>query len=195
MTAAPTLFLAVPLPSQVRSALAPRLSELAALGAGVHPVRSDGLHLTLRFLGRVDLARLDSVLAAAQEVTASGSPFALAFEGLGVFPSMRSARVVWASVGEGREQLERLADRLDGALLRQGWPAPARPFKAHCTLARVSERASPDARSRLARICQRPLEPAPLKMPAAALSLMESVPVADGPNRYLSRSEWRLGSG
>ncbi len=100
------------------------------------------IHLTLKFLGDVDSARLPEIYAATDDVAAAHPPLTLSLHGMGCFPNARQPRIVWAGVSEAGGQLEHLAEQLDSALGRLGWPRETRPFRAHLTLARVNEHAT-----------------------------------------------------
>ena len=68
------------------------------LGRSVRWVRSEGIHLTLKFMGDIQAEMAERVLAALPPVAARFSPFELSISGLGVFPNPRRPRVLWAGV-------------------------------------------------------------------------------------------------
>jgi len=100
-------------------------------------VGRDNAHLTLKFLGGVDAARLDAVAEALNGAAAGAGPFDLGVGGLGAFPSPARARVLWAGVDEGAAEAAALAGRVDEALAPLGFAREAREFSAHVTLGRV----------------------------------------------------------
>jgi RNA 2',3'-cyclic 3'-phosphodiesterase len=110
------------------------------LGDRVRWVRSENVHLTLKFLGDVREEVLESVRAALGEVCAAYAPFNVKLAGLGAFPSARRARILWASVGEGSEQLRSLATDLDAASAPLGFERERHPYTPHLTLGRVRGR-------------------------------------------------------
>jgi 2'-5' RNA ligase len=113
------------------------VERLRPLAGDVAWVGRDNLHLTLKFLGGVDAARLDAVTAALQDALAARPAFRLTLGGLGAFPSATRPRVLWAGVGEGAGAAVELADRVDGALVPLGFAREMRAFSAHVTLGRV----------------------------------------------------------
>jgi 2'-5' RNA ligase len=134
------LFIAVPLPdatSDEIEALVERVRAPGVPGGGrdVRWVRMDGLHLTLRFLGPT---LEPQVLAAREAVRGAdvGSAFEVEIEGAGAFPSLDRPRALWLDIVEGTTDLERVAARVDDALVAAGWPPSDRPFRPHLTLAR-----------------------------------------------------------
>ncbi|MBI4396688.1 MAG: RNA 2',3'-cyclic phosphodiesterase [Elusimicrobia bacterium] len=130
------LFVAVILPDSLREALLEVRRRMESRVPGVRWVSPGHFHLTLKFLGETpdeQAGRIQEALAQALKTTAS---FPVEMAGLGVFPSGKSPRVLWAGVREGRDALTRLAERVEGALELIGFPREARSFEAHLTLGR-----------------------------------------------------------
>lgn len=154
------------------------LELVAAAVPGGRTVRPDGLHITLRYLGPIEIEDPAPLLAELGAAVAAAGPFAVRVEGLGAFPSLRRPRAVWMGVTRGREQLVGL-----GRLL-----APTAPeIRPHCTLARVGSRLGADAVAALQELAGSPLPP--LEFHCEAAALFESRPAPRAPNRYR-----RLGS-
>jgi len=151
------LFVACELSDDVRRALGNVQDDLRrAIPVRLRWVRPEGIHITLKFLGEVEAARVGEIESA---LGAAIDPFEARVRpaGLGGFPSasLRASggsrlRVVWVGLAGDVECLARLAERVDGALAPLGFPSEARPFAAHLTLARVPDEASPEDRRRLA---------------------------------------------
>ena len=99
----------------------------------------DNYHLTLKFLGSVDEARLAEIAAAIGGAVTAVEPFDIAVRGLGAFPTVDRARVLWAGVSAGASPLAALADAVEGRLAALGFAREARAFSAHVTLGRVRE--------------------------------------------------------
>ena len=127
------------MPETVRSALADEIAGLRGVGRHVVWVAPENLHLTLKFLGKVERERLAVVAAGLADVAASALPFELTIRGLGSFPTAARPRVIWAGIDTGRDQAAALAEGIDAALAPIGFAAEARPFAAHVTLGRVRE--------------------------------------------------------
>lgn len=113
------------------------MERLRAPTRDVAWVDRDNVHLTLKFLGGVEAARLDAVAAALGAAVARRAAFHLVLQGLGAYPSAGRPRVLWAGVGEGAAAMSDLAGRVDAALAPLGFPRELRPFAAHATLGRV----------------------------------------------------------
>ncbi len=147
------LFVAVDLSDDVRATVARAARDLAERLVSQRPapsirwVQPENLHLTLRFLGRVDEARaaaVSDVLARGLEVGA----FQVSFSGAGAFPHRGPPKVVWLAVAEGGTELVALHDEIDARLGSVGFVAEPRPYAAHLTLGRVRQPGSGGAAMR-----------------------------------------------
>jgi 2'-5' RNA ligase len=130
-------FFAVELDAAARAAAAALVRELRARpgGDGVRWVPEENLHVTLRFLGQVERARLPELTAAARAAAAPLAPFELALGAAVAFPSPRRPRVVALALAP-EAPLVALAAALEAALVAQGVAPEARRFRAHLTLGR-----------------------------------------------------------
>ena len=99
-------------------------------------VRMDGLHLTLRFLGPTDPARVDALADAVRRTAAAAAPFDIVLSGAGGFPNSRRPRTLWVAAVEGVAELALLDAGVDREVARAGWELDRRPFVPHLTLAR-----------------------------------------------------------
>ncbi len=100
-------------------------------------VKIENLHLTLKFLGEISEERLEEIIKSCQIIGQRFSPFSLSFKGIGIFPNIKRARVIWAGVEEGTESLKKMSKLLEEELEKRGFPAEKREFQCHLTLARV----------------------------------------------------------
>ncbi len=129
-------FVAVDLDAPVQAALRRLLAQFAALKCDVRWVRAAGLHVTLKFLGWVDAARLDAVHTALAAAIAGQPALVVRARGLGAFPTLRRPRVLW--VGLEAEGLAGLAARVEEATTGLGFEPENRAFTPHITLGRVN---------------------------------------------------------
>jgi len=132
-------FVAIDLPDDVRSALERTQASLRhrARRADLRWVDPAGLHVTLKFLGEVPEDTLAPVTDAVRTTVAAHAAISLALAGLGGFPSLGRARVLFAGIPAGVAELGRLAAALERALEPLGFPPENRPFRGHVTIARV----------------------------------------------------------
>ena len=126
------LFAGLELPVEVAERLAAPGSGLP--GARWVPARN--LHLTLRFIGEVDEATAEDIHDHLIAVTAA--PFTLTLAGLGLFGDRHSAHTLWRGV-ERSDGLDRLAAKVEAAVVKAGQPPEPRKFSPHITLARIKQ--------------------------------------------------------
>ena len=100
---------------------------------------AENFHITLKFLGGVDDARIGAFTDALRAAVDGEHAFDLEIVGLGAFPSATRPRVLWAGVAAGLELLTAIAARVDHAMATQGFALEERPFSPHVTLGRVRE--------------------------------------------------------
>ncbi len=106
------LFAALEIPAGVRDNLAALVQELRALTQEARDnrprwARAENLHVTLKFIGEIEQAKLEGIRGALAAVR-SERPVDLAFRGLGFFPNERHPRAFWAGI-EASENLKTLA--------------------------------------------------------------------------------------
>ena len=130
-------FIAIELPDTVKEFLADTSSRLKKCGADVKWVRTNGIHLTLKFLGYVDVDLIPIIERDLRLVFAEQKPFSLQLSGLGAFPGLARPRVFWAGLDDPESVTPRLASRVDETLDPLGFQREKRPFTPHLTLGRV----------------------------------------------------------
>lgn len=132
------LFVALAVPEAVKAELARAQRELRELLPPHSAVwtRPDNLHLTLRFLGKVDGVRVVELQERLRDGVAGFGGMNLICERLGCFPDLRFPRVVWAGVHDADSQLLVLARRVNEAVALFAEKPAEKGFSGHITLAR-----------------------------------------------------------
>ena len=141
-------FLSIALPAEVARAIdrVKRRLEEDGPGESVRWTPTEQIHLTLKFLGDVQVSALAEFEAALRTATAGCGPLNLQAEGLGCFPNPRQPRVLWVGLRGDLEALQELQARLDDATAPWTEKPENRPFHPHLTLGRVREGAFRQAR-------------------------------------------------
>ena len=126
------VFVAVPVPMEIRHALAERLADMPIPGKRVPP---ENWHVTVRFLDVIDQVTYERFLAALDPI--GETSFDISLDGFGAFPHPRKATVFWAGVRRGRTELAVLNEEAEEAAQAAGLLAEERPFHPHLTLSRI----------------------------------------------------------
>ncbi len=132
------LFLAIEVPSDLRDRLAVVQHELP--DDAWRWVSRENLHLTLKFLGETDPNQVLPLSEAIETITARRRGFELSLSGLDLLPppeKNRLAKVLYAGIDRGREELTTLAAEVEEAASEAGFKPDRHRFRGHATLARV----------------------------------------------------------
>jgi 2'-5' RNA ligase len=178
------LFLAVPVPEEVRELVDSLTAELAAREWPIRWVAAGGAHLTLHFLGDTPPERAELLRIALPSVVAQHQHFTLRTTGLGVFPNQRRPRVLWIGLHGPAHRLQTLQASLGIALRELEFPTDEGEFQPHITIGRVRNRDTPamplrslpeQIRHLLARRgIDAPEAPAPRPLPVDTVELVRS---------------------
>ena len=137
-------FIALELPASIIELLDNVQQEIKSLALRARWVRTENIHLTLRFLGDIDPGHVDRIDEAIHKAAEGFAPFTLALKGVGFFPGIKRPRVIWAGLGGQIRLLIQLQRKLADSLAAIGFPNEKRPFKGHLTLGRIREAVNPD---------------------------------------------------
>lgn len=179
-------FIAIPIPDSGIEALEDSVKGLEAeFGRHVRWVRPEGIHLTLKFMGDIQLGIAEKVLESLPSVTAGFKPFVLAINGLGVFPNLRSPRVLWAGLNGDLEVLGSLQQAVDDAVGQLGLPKEQRGFSPHLTLGRVRRDVNDEQRKKIGEAISSAALPTAVEWTADTANLMRTELDPDGSKHYL----------
>ncbi len=131
------LFVAIELSKKQKQEVYSLQQRIRKYLEGVRWVGSDGLHLTLKFLGEIDQAGIEPVKAAMDRAAADTGSIKIIYGGGGVFPSPKKARVLWIGLKKGADQVQNLAENLDQILAKHGFKTEKRKFHPHLTIGRL----------------------------------------------------------
>ena len=168
------LFAALELPPEIRRHLADMLAAVRPLlpRGEVRWVRSESIHLTLRFYGSVEQSRLIGIHEALAGCAADSKSMQLVLGKGGFFPPSGQTRVVWIGLEGDLARLEALQQAVEGSARRLGFRAETRPFRPHLTLGRVAGKLTAVDRQRITSRVEECGQPAPFVV--SMLSLMRS---------------------
>ncbi|MDI3282328.1 RNA 2',3'-cyclic phosphodiesterase [Polyangium sp. 15x6] len=130
------LFLAVDPGDDCHARIAEAVSRARAHAPRARWVRTEGIHVTLVFLGAVEESLVPAVVAKAEGVAVRHAPLTLRFEGAGCFGG-RKPRVLWIGVDGDVPALGLVQKELSETLTEVGYVPEERVFSPHLTLARA----------------------------------------------------------
>ena len=189
------IFCAVDLPDDVRAQATTHISRLreaanAALPLKISWERAEKLHLTLKFLGELEPARIEALSRAAKRAAESVEKFTVTLAEAGAFPPNGNPRVLWLGLRDETKHLAALHERLEEECARENFPREARAFRPHITIARIRLPNNAPARH-LAQLHRGTnFEPASFKV--NELIVMQSQPGTAGGSRYTPLSTHEL---
>jgi RNA 2',3'-cyclic 3'-phosphodiesterase len=128
------LFVAMDIPEAVRAAIGALVAKLRPACGHIRWARTEGTHVTLKFIGEVPLEKVEPIKAALASIHLS-NPIEMKFRNVGFFPNERRPRVFWAGIEAGAE-LSALAAAVEKSLEPLGIAMERRAFSPHLTLAR-----------------------------------------------------------
>ena len=130
-------FIALEVPEDVKRTILEIQDQLRRIpGAWISWVRSKGVHLTLQFLGDVDLSSMTSIEEVVKDCASKVTPFKLTTEEAGGFPNLRKPRVLWIGI-DSPSQLLKLQRDIEHGLADLGFPAEGKKFHPHLTVGRI----------------------------------------------------------
>ncbi|HEY87342.1 MAG TPA: RNA 2',3'-cyclic phosphodiesterase [Dehalococcoidia bacterium] len=168
-------FIAIELPEELKLGLAQLQDRLkSGKQSGVKWVDPYGIHLTLKFLGNIEVDRTGAITSAIEATVQGISPFHLEIKDLGAFPNLRRVQVIWVGVSGEVDKLGQLQQRIESNLTPLGFTAEARSFTPHLTLARLQNQASLDERQGWGQLIANTKFEAVYSIEVEAINLMRS---------------------
>jgi len=130
------VFIAMDIGEESREILQEMQNELKKTGSDIRWVKTNGIHLTLKFLGNIPEDKLNPIADGMDRAAKGIPPMEIRVNGFGAFPSTTRPRVVWVGIN-GPEQLKSLYERIEAEMEGVGFQRETRKFHPHLTLGRV----------------------------------------------------------
>lgn len=140
MTTDPTanlrLFFALPAEG-IATTLRPVHDYFTAYSHVVKTVSPEQYHITVKFLGETSKNTGDQLLQDFSHLNIDIPPIDFTLQGLGAFPDIRKAKVLWCGIGANRNSLYNIMNAIDDICALHGFNKENKPFHPHFTLARI----------------------------------------------------------
>ncbi len=129
-------FLAIDLNRETKNFLDHAMGHWQRLPCKIRWTRVENLHITLKFLGEISQDTIEQLIPVLSSRLSGLSPFTLTLSGVGAFPSLRNARILWIGFQESKPLLN-LVKIVEDLCAEQGIPREARGFHPHITVGRI----------------------------------------------------------
>ncbi len=131
-------FFCLELEPNVKRAIDAWAQPLRPVNARVSWVKPENFHVTLKFLGEIEVRTMANLRINAEAIAKNIKPFSLSLNTAGAFPNEQKPRVVWVGCSALPEELTHLSQLLEERMSVLEF-SPERNFRAHVTLDRVKE--------------------------------------------------------
>lgn len=130
-------FIAIELSPPIKVKIEEIQNKLKSSTSDVRWVRTEGIHLTLKFLGNIEEERIPEISDIITQSTTDVTPFSLTVRTIGAFPNEKNPKVIWVGTEDESGTLVRLQQALENRLARIGFKTEKRAFSPHLTLGRL----------------------------------------------------------
>ena len=137
-------FIAIEIPEDIRNQIADVQEILKKEPERISWTKAANMHLTLKFLGDVEQNLIPDIGKTLNEISQTVKSFTFRINGLGAFPNLKRARVLWIGIENPGSELEDIAKKIEDSLIQFGFSKENRKFKPHLTLGRVKSQLSAD---------------------------------------------------
>lgn len=133
------MFCAFELPETLRTRIHEHTKRVCELvpEASASWSRPENIHLTVKFFGNVDQARVPAISSTAEQVAKEFSQIQIEVGKTGVFPRPNRPQVLWIGVEDPSGALLKLQQRLEDEFALEGFAKEDRAFRPHLTIARI----------------------------------------------------------
>ncbi|OQB74921.1 MAG: 2',5' RNA ligase family [candidate division TA06 bacterium ADurb.Bin131] len=130
------VFVGIKITSSIMEKLKEVLSFLQEYRNQIRTVRPENLHITLKFLGNITHNMYSQFSENLQNSITEFSPFEVAIEGIGFFPSKNRARIIWVGIKKNNP-LENLYKIVEDSAEKINILPDNKKFHGHITVGRI----------------------------------------------------------
>jgi len=171
-------FIAIELNKDIQDGLAKIQAELRSGRADVKWVKPQNMHLTLKFLGNIEIDLIVKIKNILEDLTINHKSFPSDLSEIGAFPKIKTPRVIWVGMQKGKDQVGLIVEELETKLAEIGILKEERKFHPHLTLGRLR---SPHNRSKLVELLEKNKAIPPLNFTVDKIILFKSTLTGQGP--------------
>lgn len=135
-------FICFEIDPEVRTVLGQIIADCKKFGEQIRWPKPENIHLTLKFLGDASSEQIEEIARILEDISAGIPSLQITLDLLGIFPNIRTPRILWAGSSKIPEALVRLVASLEERLAPLGFEKQKRAYRPHLTLGRVRGRES-----------------------------------------------------
>lgn len=134
------VFIAIELDEPIRSAIKDLQHKLKVINADVSWVKTDNIHLTLKFIGNVLPSSVPELCQAIKAAIQGFPCFEFRIGPCGWFSQGSDPRILWLGISQGSDQLIKIATALANHVSAFGSEKQDKLFSPHITIGRARSR-------------------------------------------------------
>ena len=135
------LFIAIDIPELIKDNIYNFAGALLAEDRHIKVVHTQNIHITLKFLGNINISEIEKIKKAIKETADTFENFKYEINGrINAFPNPCNARVVFLEIGSGGKEISEIYNRLEDNLNRIKIRKEKRDFSPHITIARIKNK-------------------------------------------------------
>jgi len=135
------LFIAIDIPGHIKDNVYDYTKKLFKENDYIKLVSAPNIHITLKFLGNVNIYKIEKIKKAIKETADKFNSFKYEINGkINAFPGPGNARVIFLEIGNGGEKISGIYNELEDNLERIKIRKEKREFSPHITIARIKDK-------------------------------------------------------
>ncbi len=132
------LFIAINIPEDIKHNIFSFANDVLGKNKYMRIVPASNIHVTLKFLGNIDIEKIEKIDKMLQETAGGFGEFSYKIsEKINAFPGPENARVIFMGIDTGGDKISRIYNELENNLSRIKIDREKRKFTPHVTIARV----------------------------------------------------------
>lgn len=101
-------------------------------------VKPENFHLTLKFLGKTHIDKIEKIKIELSEIAKNNEPFDMKIQGSGVFKDFFRPTILWVGVRD-HKNFEKLKNDIENTMAELDFQIDHRRFKPHLTIGRIKD--------------------------------------------------------
>jgi 2'-5' RNA ligase len=131
------VFIAIPISNIIKEKIEDIQERLKRIGAEVKWVVPQDIHITIKFLGNINVSELENIYIVVTNICNKFSPFQISISSISAFPDKKRPKVIWIGVKEGKDILCKINKEVEDSLIKIGFKKEDKEFNPHITIGRV----------------------------------------------------------